>query len=317
LKIRCNIIPCPTAQLKPQSLIIGKNRSKMLRKLLHFNLIALLILLTSGCFSVSDQEQLLSSSGEIRTDNPYCPDSTVSTETTATIDAQGFTLVSWNIYKENKTDWQQDLLALSNSSDLILLQEAYLTDALNQLLKTSGQHWDMISAFHYRGIHAGVMTIANIPSQASCAQRATEPLAFLPKSSLITYYPISNTQHTLLVANIHAINFTFGIEEFSEQLLKIKKILARHQGPIVFGGDFNTWSEQREIALDQLVGTEQLGLLKVEFVSDVEMRVWGHRLDHIFFRGLQVTSAEIIPVDSSDHYPLKVQFKFVPEAEIK
>lgn len=285
----------------------------MFRKRLHFNLIALVILLTSGCFSVSEHEQLLSSSGIIRTDNPNCPGSTVLNNTSTALDKQGFTLVSWNIYKENKADWQQDLLTLSNTSDFILLQEAYLTDALNQLLKTSGRQWDMISAFRYRGIHAGVMTIGNIPSLARCAQRSTEPVAFLPKSSLITYYPIKNQPYNLLVANIHAINFTVGIEKFTQQLKQIKAVLARHKGPIVFGGDFNTWSDQREIVLDQLIGTEELGLLKVEFISNEAVLIWGHRLDHVFYRDLKIVKAEIIPVESSDHYPLKVQFEFVPE----
>ena len=289
----------------------------MLRILSPFNLLILVILVTSGCFSVSDQEQLLSSSREIRTDDPYCSGETTLATIEATLHETGFTLVSWNIYKENIDGWKKDLLALSNTSDLILLQEAYLTQALKQFLETNEQDWDMISAFRYRGIHAGVMTMGDIPSQASCAQRIKEPLAFLPKSSLITYYPIKNSQHTLLVANIHAINFTLGIEEFSEQLLQIKVVLARHKGPIVLAGDFNTWSDQREVALDQLIGAEELGLLKVEFVSNIAKLVWGHRLDHIFFKGLKVINAEIIPVESSDHYPLKVQFEFVPETEIK
>ena len=289
----------------------------MHRKLLHFNLIALVILLTSGCLSVSDQEQLLSSSGGIRTDNPPCTEQTTLATIEARLNQPGFTLVSWNIYKQNNAGWEQDLLALSNASELVLLQEAYLTQALQKFLVTTQQDWNMISAFRYRGIHAGVMTIADIPPLASCAQRTTEPLAFIPKSALITYYPISNSQHSLLVANIHAINFTLGIEEFSAQLQKIKIVLAQHQGPIVFAGDFNTWSDQREVALDQLVGTEELGLLKVEFVSNVAMLVLGHRLDHIFFRDLKVISAEIIPVESSDHYPLKVQFEFVPETDYK
>ena len=277
------------------------------------SLIVLVILLTSGCLSVSDQDLLLSSSREIRTGNTSCTEQNIISGLDKTLNNTEFTLVSWNIYKQNKEGWDQDLLTLSKASDLILLQEAYLTQDLKQFLEANTQDWDMVSAFRYHDIHAGVMTLGKVPSQASCAQRTTEPLLLIPKSALITYYPISNTKHSLLVANIHAINFTLGIEKYNEQLQKIKTVLARHQGPIVFAGDFNTWSDQREVALDQLIGAEELGLLKVEFVSDVAILVWGHRLDHIFFRGLKVINAEIIPVDSSDHYPLKVQFEFVKE----
>ena len=127
--------------------------------------------------------------------------------------------------------------------------------------------------------------MGHTPPQASCAQRVYEPLALLPKSSLLTYYPIKNTQQTLLVANIHAINFTLGTGRFTQQLLEIKEILAQHSGPIVFAGDFNTWSDQREAVLDQIIGDKKSGLLKVEFTSTVEHLAWRRRLDHIFFRG--------------------------------
>lgn len=280
---------------------------------LKLSLILLLTFLTSSCLSVSDQDLLLSSSREIRTGNTSCTEQIIISGLEKTLNNTEFTLVSWNIYKQNKEGWDQDLLSLSKTSDLILLQEAYLTQGLKEFLQTNNHYWDMVSAFRYHDIHAGVMTVGKVPSQASCAQRTTEPLLFIPKSSLITYYPISNTEHSLLVANIHAINFTLGIEKYNEQLQKVKTVLTRHQGPIVFAGDFNTWSDQREVALDQLIGAEELGLLKVEFVSDVAMLAWGHRLDHVFFRGLKVINAEIIPVDSSDHSPLKVQFEFIKE----
>lgn len=289
----------------------------MLNTIYRFKLLIFTILITSSCFTVSEQEQLLSNTEKIRTGHPHCFEDITGSRSGKALDEAGFTLVSWNIYKGNKEGWVQDLLLLSDSSDLILLQEAYLTQALSQFLETSGHDWDMISAFRYQGIHAGVMTMGHTPPQSSCAQRVYEPLALLPKSSLVTYYPIKNTQQTLLVANIHAINFTLGIGRFTQQLMEIKALLAQHKGPIVFAGDFNTWSDRREAVLDQIIGDEKLGLLKVEFVSTVEHLVWGHRLDHIFFRGLKVISAEIIPVESSDHYPLKVHFEFVSNQEIK
>ena len=289
----------------------------MLKILFRFNLLIFTLLITSGCFSISDQKQLLSNTEKTRTGHPHCFEDITESMSEKTLDETGFTLVSWNIYKGNKEGWEQDLLLLSKESDLILLQEAYLTQSLSQFLETTGHDWEMISAFRYQGIHAGVMTMGFTPPQASCAQRVYEPLILLPKSSLLTYYPIKNTQQTLLVANIHAINFTLGTGRFTQQLMEIKALLAQHKGPIVFAGDFNTWSDQREAVLDEIIGDEILGLLKVEFTSTVEHLVWGHRLDHIFFRGLKVINAEIIPVESSDHYPLKVHFEFVSNMEIK
>ena len=182
----------------------------MLKFFFRFNFLIFTLLITSGCFSISDQEQLLSNSEKITTGDPHCFEDITWTISGKTLNETGFTLVSWNIFKGNKKGWMQDLLLLSHSSDLILLQEAYLTQTLSQFLETTGHDWEMISAFRYQGIHAGVMTMGHIPPQATCAQRVYEPLVLLPKSSLVTYYPIKNTQQTLLVANIHAINFTLG-----------------------------------------------------------------------------------------------------------
>ena len=284
----------------------------MPRSFFSYSLLFVITLVFNGCFSISHQKQLLSSSGSIRTDDRLCTEQNNTPEIDAALDEAGFTLVSWNIFKENKNGWRQDLLALSNESDLILLQEAHLTQALIQLLERTGQDWEMISAFRYQGIHTGVMTMGHVPSQASCAQRINEPIVRLPKSSLISYFPIKNTQQTLLVANIHAINFTPGIDRFTEQLMEIKTVLAEHKGPIVFAGDFNTWSNQRQTVLNGIIGIGELNLNKVEFINSFPILFWGHRLDHVFFRGLRVVKAEAISVKSSDHYPLKVLFEFVP-----
>lgn len=279
-----------------------------IRFTLSFIALVAATLSTTSCFSVSKRDQILSSSGEIRHDDPQCTKQKVASQSQKTLDEEGFTLTSWNIYKQNNAGWRRDLKALSGKSDLVLLQEAYLTQELTQLLGITQEEWEMISAFRYKGIHAGVMTASDIPSVASCAQRVIEPLAQLPKSSLVSYFPIKDRVQTLLVANIHAVNFTPGLERFSQQLEEIKTIMARHDGPIVFAGDFNTWSQSRMDALNEL--TAGLGMKKVEFVDSAPVEMMGSHLDHIFFRGLKLDDAKAIAVESSDHYPLVAHFKF-------
>lgn len=275
-----------------------------------FSFLALLCLAlaTTSCFTVSQRDQIISSTGEIRHDDPQCVEHQVETELQKALNEEGFTLTSWNIFKQNNKGWRKDLKALTAKSDLVLLQEAYLTQELTQLLGITQDEWEMISAFRYQGIHAGVMTASNIPSIASCAQRIIEPLAQLPKSSLISYFPIKGRKQTLLVANIHAINFTPGLARFTEQLEEIKTVMARHSGPIVFAGDFNTWSQKRMDVLNEL--TTDLGLKKVEFNDSAPVEMLGNYLDHIFFRGLTLGDAKAITVESSDHYPLTANFKF-------
>jgi endonuclease/exonuclease/phosphatase (EEP) superfamily protein YafD len=282
-----------------------------------FILLSLILALTlthSGCVSVSTKEQILSSSGEIRSDDPDCNEPAIATHIGTELNNEGFTLVSWNIFKENKPGWKEELQLLREHTDLILLQEAFLTPEFAELLASENIKWEMISAFSYQDSHAGVMTIGSIPALASCAQRAHEPLIYIPKSSLISYFSIKGQQQTLLVANIHAINLTLGVDRFTEQLEEIIAVLAEHQGPIIFAGDFNTWSNQRMHVLTQLTG--KLGLDKVEFKGSSPIRFYGQHLDHIFFRGMHLQQAKAIPVDSSDHYPLQAHFIFDKE-EVK
>ncbi len=270
-------------------------------------LVAAALSITS-CFSVSKRDQILSSSGEIRHDDPQCAEQKVNTGVRKALNEEGFTLTRWNIYKQNNDGWHRDLKTLSDKSDLVLLQEAYLTQELTQLLGITQEEWEMISAFRYKGVHAGVMTASDIPSVASCAQRIIEPLAQLPKSSLVSYFPIKGQVQTLLVANIHAVNFTPGLERFTRQLQEIKTIMAKHDGPIVFAGDFNTWSESRMDVLNEL--TADLDMKKVEFIDSAPVEMLGSHLDHIFFRGLTLDDAKAISVESSDHYPLTANFRF-------
>jgi len=275
-----------------------------------FSVLGISLLLISGCFAIPQQAQLLSNI-EKTSNTKHCFSSSIQSSHTQVLKHKKITLISWNAYKGNKAGWLQDLSNLSHHSDLILLQEAYLNEDLKQLLESSQYNWDMVTAFRYQGIAAGVMTLSRTPAKSSCVQRSVEPWLRLAKSALISYYPIENSQQSLLVTNIHAINFTLGTARFSEQLEAIKNVLLAHQGPIIFAGDFNTWSDSREQVLEKITADPQLNLLKVEFSSTVETLVSGHRLDHIFFRGLQIMSAKILPLESSDHYPLKIQFELL------
>ena len=43
----------------------------------------------------------------------------------------------------------------------------------------------------------------------------------------------------LMVVNIHAVNFSLGVDVYSKQLLPIGDQIAHHSGPIIMAGDFN------------------------------------------------------------------------------
>lgn len=45
-----------------------------------------------------------------------------------------------------------------------------------------------------------------------------------------------------MVINIHAINFSIGVEVYGKQLDAIGEQVKRHAGPVIMAGDFNAWS---------------------------------------------------------------------------
>ncbi len=69
-------------------------------------------------------------------------------------------VLSWNIYKESRDDWQQDFRQLSEGRDLVLLQEARMNAGLQAELRAPGFRRAMTQAtcftnsylFHARGI---------------------------------------------------------------------------------------------------------------------------------------------------------------------
>ena len=52
------------------------------------------------------------------------------------LSASGFSLLSWNIQKENRSGWKTDFVRLSLEADILIIQEAYLTEELRQLLNS-------------------------------------------------------------------------------------------------------------------------------------------------------------------------------------
>ncbi|HZI84597.1 MAG TPA: EEP domain-containing protein, partial [Casimicrobiaceae bacterium] len=82
---------------------------------------------------------------------------------------------------------------------------------------------------------------------------------------------------------------------------------ANHRGPIIVGGDFNTWNEERSEVVRALAG--RLGLTPVVFPLDERKRFMGRIFDWVYARGITVLSATAWTVTSSDHNPVVVSFR--------
>lgn len=236
----------------------------------------------------------------------YQPDC-VQFNSSVPIDRNGqLNVLVWNVYKQQKNDWQAALNTLTTSSDLVLLQEANLTPELKQFVMDKSYSAELVRSFDVFDTSAGVLTLAKESSEKVCAYTAIEPWLRLPKSALLSEYALSNGQ-TLIVINIHAINFTLGTEDYKNQIEALSQEVQAHGGPLIIAGDFNSWSEDRLATLQQQV--KPLRLKEVIFTPDERMRfITGLPLDHIFYRGLEVKEAHSTKSNASDHNPLQVSF---------
>jgi endonuclease/exonuclease/phosphatase (EEP) superfamily protein YafD len=139
-----------------------------------------------------------------------------------------------------------------------------------------------------------------------------EPLGRIPKTVLITRYPLSGTDEYLVIANIHMINFTFDIAEYRAQLERAVKVVSQHRGPFIISGDFNSWNRARMKVLADI--TQELGAKEVVFDSDHRATFLGQRVDHVFYRKLVPLEALTEKVTTSDHNPMLVTFRLADDA---
>lgn len=210
----------------------------------------------------------------------------------------------WNIKKGLKPNWKEDLLDLADGKDLIIIQEAILDSDLTDAFDESS-HCSFSKGYKTKKHTTGVMTVSKFEPVKRHHLTSWEPWLATPKCTNITEYALADTEETLVVVNIHAINFTFGVKQFRNQIDKIRQVLARHNGPVILSGDFNTWRKKRMKILESLA--IEHGLDALTFQVDHRKTVFGQLLDHIYVRQLTAESTGTHEVRSSDHNPLSAE----------
>ncbi|MEO8752851.1 MAG: endonuclease/exonuclease/phosphatase family protein [Casimicrobiaceae bacterium] len=229
---------------------------------------------------------------------------------TDALDPNAVRILMWNLHKEEDDGWEEDLTRLAQANDVLLLQEVTLRDPVQDVLHAAGLRWILASSFMVEDIDIGVLTATRAAPVANCTQRVVEPLLRIPKSAVITWLPLRGKPQTLAIANVHAINFTLTLGAYQAQLEALAEVLAAHQGPIVLGGDFNTWSVARGEALREIAA--RLHLVEITYADDQRAVFLGNRVDHVFVRGLDMVSSLVRPVTSSDHNPIEVVLRLAP-----
>ena len=281
-----------------------------------------LLLISAGCVSVPPQQKLLKNGvdhADVATKGSCDKDKIIrhsngsSSQQLDELNPDRISVLNWNVYKGQRDNWEDDFQRYSYKHDVVIIQEAHLGDSIETLLDKEHHHWSLNASFYLDDRATGVMTASKVQPLYSCGQRATEPLIRTPKTSLISYYPVAGQEQNLLVANIHGINFTFGVDVYQEQINELYEAMKHHQGPVILAGDFNTWSDERmQIVMDMAAS---LSLSSLDYTNHNHTRtlVFGNALDHVFYRGLEPVEHDTWYVTSSDHNPTRVSFRVKSE----
>jgi len=217
------------------------------------------------------------------------------------LDAANIRIASWNVQKKHGQNWRREYDQLAGEMDIVLMQEAPLTGVAGSA-SAAGRHWSFAPGHRVRGGVTGVLTLSSHEPLARCSFIAIEPWLRSPKATSITTFRLAGTGKTLAVVNVHAVNFTVGVDVFHDQFRLIGEALRDHQGPIVLAGDFNTWRGRRLQVVDEVALS--LGLEAVSFEVDHRVRRFGYALDHIYVRDLHTLQTSTTIVNTSDHNPL-------------
>ncbi|MEH1849675.1 MAG: endonuclease/exonuclease/phosphatase family protein [Nostoc sp.] len=237
------------------------------------------------------------------------------------INSKSIKVLSWNIAKQNYNNtWLKDFSNIIETyqPNLIFLQEFSLKLEADELPKWLKMNWTFAPNFvdiHHQ-TYSGIFTASTISplTKKVITTKHYEPIVKTPKISLVTEYLLSDQSTTLLTINSHLINFV-DLNKFQTQLNELELILSIHRGPLIFSGDFNTWSRKRAVILNQV--TTQLGLTPVIFAPDEKEKIkrflLSPPLDHIFYRDISAKKASAKVLDqicSSDHKPLLAEFTY-------
>ncbi|SIQ01073.1 Uncharacterized conserved protein YafD, endonuclease/exonuclease/phosphatase (EEP) superfamily [Aeromonas sp. RU39B] len=218
-----------------------------------------------------------------------------------------FGITVWNLYKGQRADWLSGLGQFAGGRDLVLLQETRTSPELLAWLKAGGYEWQQLQAFTQGSSSFGVMTASTTPQAFVCGVRSPEPFLRIPKSGLVSLYPLEGDPDGVMVVNLHAVNFELGMAGYREQLNELTMLVHRHQGPVILAGDFNTWSEKRQHWVNQLV--DELNLKEAVATDDKRRTAFGLPLDHLYYRDLDLVEVSVPVTSASDHNPIVARFR--------
>jgi len=220
-----------------------------------------------------------------------------------------FTMCVWNVHKCLSKELSTDIERLFHEFDIILMQEAVFSEKWNQIWKSILHfEWGFFRSFSLgKNTETGVLTGSKFRQKILDIIPTVdkEPLLRTPKASGLSLIDIEGRFEKLLIVNTHAMNFNFG-KPFLRQIETVYETIKNHEWPLIWAGDFNTWSKKRFTLLGSIA--KELWLEWVIPENDKRFL----KLDHILYRGVIPRYAEVRhDVRTSDHYPLFAEFEIV------
>ncbi|MES2525479.1 MAG: endonuclease/exonuclease/phosphatase family protein [Bdellovibrionota bacterium] len=217
----------------------------------------------------------------------------------------------WNIKKTQMKPWPVEFSEYARGKDLFLIQEAYDTSRFLDVIKSyEGFRWEMGKSFTYNlyDNHAtGTMIGASAQPEEVIVTHTQdhEPMTNTPKAMTYARYGLEGSEKSLLVISVHAINFT-TLGPFKRNMLQARAEIEKHDGPVLFAGDFNTHHALRTNYLMNMM--KELNFTTIKFLNGhqrMKFKLTGSYLDHGFVRGLKVNHAEVLgKAQGSDHKPM-------------
>ena len=227
-----------------------------------------------------------------------------------TLNKDGFNVLIWNIYKGQRLDWRKTFSKLKQEMDILILQEAFVGEKTTKDWQGEQFHFYFAPTFQTSEYKTGVATLSKIPSTRiqSFYSEEKEPVINTAKAILLSLFKIENDSNELAVINIHGLNFVTA-NALKKQISVLNKILANHQGPIIFAGDFNTWTQEKTDVVQSLL-LKKYQLNEIQFEKDHRTKVFSFPLDRLFIKGLKVIDKKTLRLEeASDHNGIFVRLK--------
>ncbi len=215
----------------------------------------------------------------------------------------------WNVHKFTDDLALRTVDYFSHVADFVFIEESMVGGRYERFFKNLGtMQWLSAQSFskgqsEFTGVTTG--TRFAVANSYGVRSNAREPILKTPKMFVVTEIPIEGVANTLMVVNIHGINFV-GNGDYASQLIQLEAVLKSHAGPIVLAGDFNLWSIDRAIMVHTLA--KRVGLDYVPLTDDHR----GLPLDQILVRGLRPHEARVmVDLEGSDHLPLWAELELL------